>query len=1123
MSDFVMGARLELTDDFSSTMSSATRLMTEFKSNLIDVEDAANSTSQSISGITQETSEMGKTLKEIASTNEGIKETSETIKETVQPLESAIASTNKWKSAIQSFNRGAETLKGVPGTLKQIASSKLDGLENSFIQTRLQASLLVAGIKKVATTKVDSAVASFKQFKETVSEGRTGISGLTTSLKNVGKISISSTVSGFKNLVTQGKNFVGLKISQIGQKISALGGPAGIAKAAFSAMAKGLKTVVSLSLKGLVTGLTKVGSVAKDAAAKIASGLGNAAVTAVKGLTTALGAAAAAVGGIVTASINVGKSFEAGMSSVASISGATGEDFEALKAKAKEMGATTAFSATEAASAMEYMAMAGWKTEDMVSGIDGIMNLAAASGADLATTSDIVTDALTAFGMTAAESSRFSDVMAAASSNANTNVELMGETFKYVGAAAGAMGYSIEDMAVATGLMANAGIKGSQAGTALRSTITRMAKPTKESQAAMDALGISLTDSQGNMKEFSEIMAEMRVGMSSMTEDQKASYAAMLGGQEAMSGLLAIANASDEDFNKLTEAINNSAGAAQEMANIKLDNLEGDITILKSGLEGLGIEIYEGINAPLREVTQLATEMVGDLSKAFSEGGFEGLVGEVGTVLSTIVTKVAEYAPQVIDMGVSIVDSLLTGIQNNAPAIGQGAASTIASFVGGIVKLFPKLILTGITLLTEFITGMVDQFPEMLATGKSTVSEFVTGLQDSLPKLVAAGGELLGLLAQTLISELPQMINSGASSISSFINGIAGMLPSIINTAIQLITTLVSGIAANLPQIITAAVNLVLTLAQGIITMLPTIVQSALQLVLSLVQGLIANLPMIITAAVQLVTSLISGIVTMLPEIINAAIQLITSLVQGLIENLPQIWTAAIEIVFALISGLIQAIPDLIMATPELVGAIINTIMETDWLEVGGNIISGIGNGLIEGVKSIGSSIKDACSGIKDSICDFFGIHSPSRLMNDMVGTNMALGISEGFQATLAASADTMANAVPSDFSTSTTLAVNADTSAIDAIGGTTSTVGFTSEDDIPTAIYGNTPVNAAGVTNNSQTSKSQLHITIEKILLEGVGDKDPKELVNEIIAALYERLSGADEVLSDGELGALL
>ena len=204
--------------------------------------------------------------------------------------------------------------------------------------------------------------------------------------------------------------------------------------------------------------------------------------------------------------------------------------------------------------------------------------------------------------------------MAAASSNANTNVEMMGETFKYVGAAAGAMGYSIEDMAVATGLMANAGIKGSQAGTALRSTITRMAKPTKESQTAMDALGMSVTRSDGSMKSFAEVMTDMRTGMQGMTEDQKASYAAMLGGQEAMSGLLAIANASDKDFQDLTTAIAESStcynglGAAAQMAAVKLDNLQGDVTILKSGLEGLGIAIYDNIKGPLRSVTQTATK-----------------------------------------------------------------------------------------------------------------------------------------------------------------------------------------------------------------------------------------------------------------------------------------------------------------------------------------------------------------------------------------------------------------------------------------------------------------------------------------------------------------------------------
>lgn len=350
------------------------------------------------------------------------------------------------------------------------------------------------------------------------------------------------------------------------------------------------------------------------------------------GAMAAIGSKAVSVVGnglksLTTGAISAGTNFESAMSSVASISGATGNDLKELTSKAKQMGATTQFSAAEAANAMEYMAMAGWKTKDMVSGIGGIMNLAAASGSDLARTSDIVTDALTAFGKSASDSGTFADVMAAASSNANTNVEMMGETFKYVGAVAGAMGYSIQDIALATGLMANSGIKGSEAGTALRSVITRMAKPTKESSAAMKKLGLSMTDSKGRMKSFGTIMKDMRKGMKGMTEDQKASYAAMLGGQEAMSGVLAIANASEKDFNKLSKAIDNSKNAAQNMAKVKLDNLKGDVTILQSSMEGLGITIFDQVGGNLRGLVGTATDVVGKINEKLSNGkGIENFI-----------------------------------------------------------------------------------------------------------------------------------------------------------------------------------------------------------------------------------------------------------------------------------------------------------------------------------------------------------------------------------------------------------------------------------------------------------------------------------------------------------------
>ena len=309
-----------------------------------------------------------------------------------------------------------------------------------------------------------------------------------------------------------------------------------------------------------------------------------------KGLTLGLTAPLVGAGvGIAKVTAN----FEAGMSEVQAISGATGRDFEALKEKAKEMGAKTKFSATESAEALKYMAMAGWDTNKMLAGLPAVMNLAAASGENLGTVSDIVTDALTAFKMEAGQAGHFADVLAVASSKSNTNVGLMGETFKYVAPVAGALGYTCEDTAVAIGLMANAGIKGSQAGTALRSMLTRLAKPSREVQSALDDLGLSIADSNGNIKPFNVLLKEMRSKFKDLTKDQQAQYAATIAGQEGMSGLLAIVGASDKDFETLTKAINKADGAADKMAKTMNDNFKGQITILKSTLEGIGISLGE--------------------------------------------------------------------------------------------------------------------------------------------------------------------------------------------------------------------------------------------------------------------------------------------------------------------------------------------------------------------------------------------------------------------------------------------------------------------------------------------------------------------------------------------------
>lgn len=370
---------------------------------------------------------------------------------------------------------------------------------------------------------------------------------------------------------------------------------------------------------------------------------------------------------------NAGANFESAMSQVEAVSGASAEEIDALTDKAKEMGETTKFSATESAEAFNYMAMAGWKTEDMIDGISGIMNLAAASGEDLATTSDIVTDALTAMGYSAKDSGRLADVMAAASSNANTNVGLMGSTFQYAAPIVGALGYSMEDTAVAIGLMANAGIKGDKAGTSLRSTLSRLSAPPKECAEAMEDLGLSLTDANGEMKPLSAVMTDLRKKFKGLSETQQTQYAKSIAGTNAMSGLLAIVNAAPEDFDKLTKAVEESNGAAQDMADTMNDNVAGQITLLQSKMEGIMIEIFEKLAPYIREG-------IDEISKSLDTVDWSKFADGVGDFAK----KIIELFKFVISNGGSIVEVL----KLIATAFVTYKA---VSIVGGVISAFSSL------------------------------------------------------------------------------------------------------------------------------------------------------------------------------------------------------------------------------------------------------------------------------------------------------------------------------------------------------------------------------------------------------------------------------------------------
>lgn len=445
-------------------------------------------------------------------------------------------------------------------------------------------------------------------------------------------------------------------------------------------------------LKNIPNGLQQMGDDMEAAGQKIGA-IGDALMP--------ISAAAAAVGAY---AVKTTADFDSSMSKVAAISGAAGKDFDDLRAKAREMGAETKFSASEAADAFQYMAMAGWKTEDMMDGISGIMSLSAADGLDLATTSDIVTDSLSAFGLTAKDSGHFADVLAAASTNANTNVSMMGETFKYAAPLAGAMGYSIEDMAVAVGLMANSGIKGSQAGTALRGLLTRLAKPTKESGTAMKQLYIALDDGAGGMRSFGTMLEILRDRFKDLNEEEKAQYAAMLAGQNGMSGLLAIVNASDADFRKLTDAVKKADGTAERMAETMQDNLNGQLTILKSAAKEAAISVGDALVPRIRKgvsVVQDFTNWFNNLNDeqkqyainagiaAAAAGPFFKILGTGVETTGKVVKNVGDLAAKVQDMG-GIASAANAVLGSTAAQIGLVAAPMVilaAAFVNANNKI----------------------------------------------------------------------------------------------------------------------------------------------------------------------------------------------------------------------------------------------------------------------------------------------------------------------------------------------------------------------------------------------------------------------------------------------------
>lgn len=674
----------------------------------------------------------------------------------------------------------------------------------------------------------------------------------------------------------------------------------------------------------------KVESSFKSAIGAATKGLGS--IT--KAVSAATAAAAAAVGAIGMAAINTGREFEGAMSQVAAtmlIDKTTAEGqkaFETLENAARECGASTAFSATEAAEALNYLALAGYDADKAATALPTVLKLAGAGAMDLAAASDMVTDSMSALGIEATEANltQFSDQLAQTASKANTSVAQLGEAILTVGGTAKGLAGGTTELNTALGILADNGLKGAEGGTHLRNIILSLQNPTDKAAASLQSLGVDVYDAQGNMRGLNDVFKDLQGAMAGMDNASKDSILSTLFNKTDLTAANAMLSNCTDRFDELSAAVENSAGACENMYAIQLDNLNGDIDILKSGLSDLGISIYQDLNGSLREMTQLATSMVGELSEAYKSGGMEGMVGAVGGCMAEVVNTIADYAPQVVSMGVDLIGSFVQGIADNAGPLADAAAQTLTVFIDGLFSLVPQVLLAGIDIITQ--------------------------------------------LASSITSQLPALITNGTQAITNFVAGIIQRLPEIATTALTLVQTLANSIGANAPQLISAAILLIGNLATGILSMLPQILQIGIQLILSLAQGLLSNLPLILQMGVQIIISLVSGITQMLPMIIQGGIQLIISLIQGIIANLGNIVQAAVQIVITLAAGLIQAIPQLIAAIPQLVGAIIDTILNTNWLDVGIQIIKGLIDGILSTGKSLWSAIKSLFTGGEVDIPD---------------------------------------------------------------------------------------------------------------------------------------------------------
>lgn len=698
----------------------------------------------------------------------------------------------------------------------------------------------------------------------------------------------------------------------------------------------------------------------------------------------------AGVVGLGTAAVKTAADFDSAMSKVAAVSGATGKDLDALRDKAREMGSKTKFSASEAAEAMNYMAMAGWKTEDMLSGIEGVMNLAAASGEDLATTSDIVTDALTAFGLSVKDSGHFADILAAASSNANTNVSMMGETFKYCAPIAGALGFSAEDTAEAIGLMANAGIKGSQAGTALRTIMNNLSGDVKICGSSIGEVTVATTNADGSMRDLSDILADCRTAFSGLSESEKAAAAESLVGKNAMSGFLALMNAGEADINKLSSAIDNCDGCAAGMAETMNDNLAGQLTILKSQLQELAISFGELLMPAIRTIVGWIQKFV-DWLNSMDEG--------TRKVIVTIALVAAAIGPVLIIVGkvISAIGTIMTIIPKLAGVI-NAAKGVIAAFNAVCAANPYVLIIAAIVAQVAafiYLWNNCEEFRQFWIDLWESIKEIAVAVWEALKEFFTAAWEAIKTTAVTVWN-----------AIKDFFTGLWEGIKNIFTTVVNAISTFLTNAWNAIKNTVTTVFNAIktffTTIWNGIKSVITTVVTAISTFLSTAWNGIKTAITTVLNAIKSVVTTVWNGIKTTITNIVNGIKNAVTTAwnnIKSAVSNAANAIKNAVSNAFnAMLNGIKNVCGNIYGAVKSGFDKAINFVknLASEAFQWGADFIGGI----VNGIKSMIGKVGDAVSSVADKIRSFLHFSVPDegpltdyeKWMPDFIG-GLAKGI----------------------------------------------------------------------------------------------------------------------------------